>query len=130
MSISHVAHRMSHVAHIRCVMLQIWMSHVAHVNEPLCTKWNESRHTHIKGELSHSAVAGGTLTHMKESNISHIRQIPLKMIQPRNPTNPETQIPRYKFKSESPFVLRDTEKCEFLDLVGFGGVAISVETVR
>jgi len=34
-----------------------------------------------------------------------------------------------KPKSQFEFVPRDTEKSEFLDLVDFGGVAISVETV-
>jgi len=34
-----------------------------------------------------------------------------------------------KPKSQFEFVLRDTEQSEVLDLVDFGGVAISVETV-
>ena len=34
-----------------------------------------------------------------------------------------------KPKSQFEFVLQDTEESEFLDLVDFGGVAISVETV-
>jgi len=32
-------------------------------------------------------------------------------------------------KSHFVFVPRDTEKCEFLDLVDFGGASFSVETV-
>ena len=52
------------------------------------------------------------------------------MLPPQNPPNQETQISRYTFKLNqylnSKFAPRDTEKSEFLDLVYFGGVAISV----
>jgi len=43
-------------------------------------------------------------------------------------SNSSVQI-QIKTKSQLEFVPRDTEKSEFLDLVDFGGVAISMETV-
>ena len=63
-------------------------------------------------------------------------QIPLKMLHPRNPPDPEIQIPRNKFqtkpKSQFEFVPWITEESEFLDWVDFTGefkgVAFSVET--
>jgi len=62
------------------------------------------------------------------------------MLHPRNPQkkmlhsrNPEIQFLRYIFKLNQKFqfeiVPRDTEESEFHDLVDFGGVAFSVETV-
>jgi len=52
---------------------------------------------------------------------------PPKSTESRN-SNSSVQI-QIKPKSQFEFVLRDTEKPEFLDLVDFKGVAISVETV-
>jgi len=52
---------------------------------------------------------------------------PPKSIKSRN-TKSSVQI-QIKPKSKFEFVPRDTEDFEFLDLVDFGGVAISVETV-
>jgi len=43
-------------------------------------------------------------------------------------SNSAVQI-QIKPKSQLEFILRDTEKSEFLDLVDFGGVANSVKTV-
>jgi len=59
---------------------------------------------------------------------------PLNTLRPRNPLNAETQIPWYTTNSNfnlSQFecVTRDTERSEILDLVAFGGVTISAETV-
>jgi hypothetical protein len=44
-------------------------------------------------------------------------------------SNSSVQI-QIKPKSQFEFVPRDTEKSEILDLADFGGVAISVETVK
>ena len=51
---------------------------------------------------------------------------PLKSTESRN-SIPAVQI-WIKPKTQFEFVPRDTKTCEFLDLVDFGGVAISVET--
>jgi len=55
------------------------------------------------------------------------------MLHPRDPPNPESQIPRYKFKLNQHLnlnlyreILRDLE---FLDVVDFGSAALSVKTV-
>jgi len=57
------------------------------------------------------------------------------MLHLRNPPYPETQIPRYNLKLAQNInsnwyrEIPNTEKSEFLDLVDFGSVAISVESV-
>jgi len=54
------------------------------------------------------------------------------MPHPRNPPNPETKIFGTKSnwtKSQFEFVPQDTEKSEFANLVDFGDVSFSVETV-
>ena len=60
-----------------------------------------------------------------------ISQSPLKMLHFQNPTNPETQIPRHKFKLNQnlnfEFVPLDTEDSKYRDLVDFGCAAYSVE---
>jgi len=69
-------------------------------------------------------------------------QIPLKMLHPRNPPNRDTPIPhvqiqiqlksqliQIQLKSQFEFVMRDIAESELLDLVDFGVVEFSVETV-
>ena len=53
---------------------------------------------------------------------------PPKSTETRN-SNSSVQI-QIKSKSQFEFVPRDTEKSAILDLADFGGVAISVETVK
>jgi len=50
------------------------------------------------------------------------------MLHPRNPPNSLVQV-QIMLKSRFEFVPRDTEKSELLDLMDFGDVAFSVETV-
>jgi hypothetical protein len=52
---------------------------------------------------------------------------PPKSTKSRN-SNSSVQI-QIEQKSQFEFVLRDTEKSEFVDLADFGGVALSVESV-
>jgi len=59
--------------------------------------------------------------------VSTENNTPPKSIKSRN-SKSSVRI-QIKPKSKFEFVPRDTEDFEFLDLVDFGGVAISVETV-
>jgi len=116
---SHVTYEWSHVT---CEWRYFKSTGSTHVD------LNESCHERI----SHARVDLNKSCHIRISHV-RIRHISLKMISPRNPWNPETQIPRYKFKLKQKINLnlycRDTEKFEFLNLVDFWCAAISVETV-
>ena len=49
---------------------------------------SKETNTYVKRILTNTCVA----------LIHNARRIPLKMLHPRNPPNPETQIPQYNFK--------------------------------
>jgi len=51
------------------------------------------------------------------------------MLHPRNPPNRKTQIPGYKYDSDSEFVPRDTEQSELVDLAVFRDAAFAVDIV-
>jgi len=77
------------------------ISHISHTNTP------DLRHKHMTISTENVTTPKSTKSRISNSSV-------------------QIQI---KTKSQLEFVPRDTEKSEFLDLVDFGGVAISMETV-
>jgi len=64
------------------------------------------------------------VTHMNESCL------PYKRVMSHISNDYQSSDYQIKRQSQFEFVPRDTEESEFLDLVDFGGVAFSVETVK
>ena len=101
-------------------MSHVWTTHVTHMNK--C-------HSH---ECVMSHVDESCVTYRLVEGCVAVSQFPLKILHSQNPlnqnSNSSVQIqiePKFQFE----FVLRDAETTEFLDLVDFGDIAFSRETV-